>query len=437
MTASGDKISLGTATSITIANMVGTGVFTSLGFQLAGIGQGFSLLLLWTVGGVLALCGALTYGELAAALPRSGGEYNFISRSIHPSVGFLCGWVSLTLGFGPPIALAAIAFGEYFGQVVDIPTTALACGVVGVVTLFHLWNLQIGSAFQNVFTVFKVLLILAFMAVPFFTDKRSEIGFLPQDGWVDEVLSAPFGVSLLFVMFAYTGWNAATYIVGEVRDPQRTVPQALFLGTAGVMLLYVAVHWAFLVTTPADAIRGQVEVGWAVATHVFGAEAGRWVALLLSVALVSTISAMTWAGPRVTQTMGEDYAVFSALGRTNARGIPVYAILLQTAIVFTMILTATFDKILVYVQFILTASSALAVLGVFVLRARSPELPRPYKTLGYPVTPAIFLVLSVITMIWVFVDRPWESLAGLLTVLAGVPFYLWSPRLDNEDVLNS
>ena len=427
------RISVLTATSISVANMVGTGVFTSLGFQVLDIRSGFALLLLWTIGGLFALAGALCYAELAGALPRSGGEYHFLSRSIHPGAGFLAGWVSVTVGFAPPIALAAFAFGDYFARVVPgAPPLLLSCGVVAVVTLVHLKDLRLGSLFQNVFTALKIALILVFIASPWLTDARSDIRFAPAREDFSTVLSAPFGVALLFVMFAYSGWNAATYVVSEVKEPEKNVPRALFRGTLLVMGLYVAVHWAFLVTTPIEALAGKIEVGHVVAERVFGAGGGRIMSSILCLALVSTISAMTWAGPRVTQVMGQDWSVFRALAKTNAAGIPVRAILLQTAIVVVLLLTSTFDKVLVYVQFVLVASSGLTVVGVMVLRRRRPELERPYRVWGYPVTPLLFLALSLATMVYTLNDRPWESLAGSATVLLGLPLYWWSSRREGS-----
>lgn len=413
--------------------MIGTGVFASLGFQVADIRSGFALLLLWVLGGVFALCGALSYGELAAALPRSGGEFHFLTRSFHPLVGFLAGWVSVTAGFAPPIALVAITFGEYFSRVTaGASPLALSFAVVALVTLFHLRDLRLGSAFQNFFTALKAALLLLFIALPFFSGVRSGIDFGPRPGDLGVILSPAFGVSLLFVLYAYTGWNAATYVVGEIRDPTKNVPWALAAATGFVMVLYVGVHWAFLVTTPIDAFAPggvpQVEVGHVVASRVFGDAGGRWMSALLCVALVSSISAMTWAGPRVTQVMGEDYRFFRFLARTNRAGIPMRAILVQTAIVFLMLVTSTFKSILVFVQLILTLSSALTVLGVFALRRKAPDLERPYRVWGYPVTPLVFLAISVFAIGYTLYNQPTESLAGLLILLAGLPVYWLSTR---------
>ena len=429
----GVRISLTTATSITIANMIGTGVFTSLGFQVVDIHSGFALLMLWVIGGVFALCGALAYGELAAALPRSGGEFHFLSRVFHPSLGFLSGWVSLTVGFAAPIALAAMAFGRYWSRVFPGTSPLVpSCAVVALVTLAHLRDLRLGSAFQNVFTLFKVVLILVFIGAALASETPAAISFAPQAGDWHAMLGAPFAISLLFVTYAYAGWNAATYVTGEVANPATNVPRSLALGTGLVLVLYVGLNWAFLASAPISELAGQIEVGHVAAATIFGASGGAWMSSMLCIALVSTISAMTWAGPRVTQVMGQDFAFFRALAKTHAGGSPRRAILLQTAIVFVLLLSSTFEAVLVYIQFTLILSSLLTVLGVFYLRRTEPDLPRPYRTWGYPVTPLLFVAISVVTMAHTLTTRPWESLAGLVTVMAGLPIYWLSPRIGDR-----
>ncbi len=426
------RISLTTATSITIANMIGTGVFTSLGFQVAGVQSGFALLMLWVIGGVFALCGALAYSELAAALPRSGGEFHFLSRVFHPSLGFLSGWVSLTVGFAAPIALAAMAFGRYWSRVFPgASPLAPSCTVVALVTLVHLRDLRLGSVFQNFFTVFKVALILVFIAAAILSDSPSQISFAPRAGDFSMMAGAPFAISLLFVTYAYAGWNAATYVTGEVINPAQAVPRALTLGTGLVLVLYVGLNWAFLASAPISELEGQIEVGHVAAERILGVTGGALMSSMLCIALVSTISAMVWAGPRVTQVMGQDFTFFRALATTHPGGSPRRAILLQTAIVFALLFSATFEAVLIYIQFTLILSSLLTVLGVFYLRRTEPDLPRPYKTWGYPVTPLLFVAISVVTMGHTLVTRPWESLAGLATVLAGLPIYWLSPRTES------
>lgn len=428
--AAGHKISLWTATSIAVANMIGTGVFTSLGFQLVDLRSGFSLLFLWALGGLFALCGALVYGELAAALPRSGGEFNFLGEIFHPAAGFLAGWISCVMGFALPIALAAMAFGSYLHRVDPrLPPTFTAIVMVLVVTAAHLRDLRWSSFFQNLATVFKLGLVVFFVgAAAFGLDSYQPISFAPTAQSVDEIFSQPFAVSLLFVMYAYAGWNASTYINGEVADPARNVPRSLLLATGIVAVLYVALNWALLIAAPVDAMSGQLEVGHVAAAAIFGEAGGQLMSVLLCVALVSSVSAMVWAGPRVTQVIGEDFAFFRTLARTNARGIPVIAILGQTALVVAMLLLATFESLVVYTQFTLAVCSAATVLGVFWLRRRRPDLPRPYRTWGYPLTPAIFLVLSVVMCFFTLLRHPFESIAGFATVLLGLPVYWLSKR---------
>ena len=434
---SSQRIGLVTATSIAIANMVGTGVFTSLGFQLLDIQSGFALLSLWVLGGVFALCGALTYGELAAALPRSGGEFHFLGRIFHPSLGFLAGWVSFIMGFALPVALAAMAFGSYFEAVAPAVSPRISASVlVAVVTLAHLRDLKLGSAFQNVFTGFKLVLVLVFIGAstwaalgrPPATSTHTGLSFAPGPDDLDAILSGPYWVSLLYVMFAYAGWNASVYVIDEMRRPERDVPRSLALATGLVLVLYTLLNWSFLVTAPAGELAGQIDVGHVAARHIWGDGGGRLMSGLLCLALVSTISAMVWAGPRVTQVIGQDYAFFRGLARTNSHGVPVVAILTQSALVVAMILFTEFQQLLIYTQFILALCSAATVAGVFWLRRREPDLPRPYRTWGYPFTPLLFLLITLLTVVFTLIQNPVESLVGLATVLLGLPIYLASPR---------
>jgi APA family basic amino acid/polyamine antiporter len=236
-------ISLITATAVVVANMIGTGVFTSLGFQVGSLPSGFVLLMLWVVGGVCAFCGAVCYGELAAALPRSGGEYHFLSKIFHPAVGFLSGWLSVTVGFAAPIALAAMAFGKYFSEIFPTaPATTWSLVMVWIVTLIHVGGINMAAKFQNTATWLKVALVLVFIGAGFWFGKAQPVHFLPATGDLALMGSTPFAVSLVYVMYAYAGWNAATYIVGDIRDPQKNVPLAIALGTLLVAGLYIALH---------------------------------------------------------------------------------------------------------------------------------------------------------------------------------------------------
>lgn len=424
-----------TATCIVVSNMIGTGVFTSLHFQVGPLPSGFAILMLWLVGGVCALCGALAYGELAAALPRSGGEYHFLSKAFHPAVGFLAGWLSATVGFAAPIAAAAMAFGKYFADMLPgASPLVLSLSVCVLMTLVHLRGTGLGAAFQNAATVLKVALILVFIVAGAFVKPVPGVSFAPHPGAMDLIVSPPFAFSLVFVMYAYSGWNAATYIVGEVRNPARNVPLAITLGTFIVVALYLALNATFLRVAPMSELGadGKFEVGYTAATHIFGEGGGRIMAGLICLGLIASISAMTWIGPRVSMTMGEDHRVLAPLARKTSAGVPALAMWLQLAFVAALLLTATFDQIINYVQFSLTLCSMLAVIGVFVLRARQPDLPRPYRTWGYPVTPLIFLAISTWMLVFTWQQHRNESLAGLGTLLLGLVIYFVSPRTKPE-----
>jgi APA family basic amino acid/polyamine antiporter len=429
----GRPVSATTATAIAVADMIGIGVFTSLGFQLVSIPSGFSILMLWIVGGLAALSGALAYAELAVAFPRSGGEYNFLSRIYHPALGFMAGWVSATVGFAAPVALAAMAFGEYFAGVVPgAPPLPMGLAVAWGVTLVHFLGVRTGSTFQNLSTFIKIALIVAFIVAGFGVAEPQPISFLPQPGDLGHIFSAPFAVSLVFVMYSYSGWNAATYIAGDVREPERTLPTAMLVATFVVMVLYVLLNAVFLYSTPIAAMAGQLNVAQIAGEHIFGTAGGRVVAGLICIGLVSAISAMMWIGPRVTVAMGEDFPLLRIFSHRSATGVPVVALSLQISVVTVLLLTQSFEAVLDFIQFSLTLCSFLAVLGVIVLRIQQPALPRPYRVWGYPVTPFVFLGVTGFMMYYLVSERPAQSLASLALTASGLALYFLSRRSTQE-----
>src|ERR1700704_4509654 len=339
----GSTVSVRVAIAIVVADMIGVGVFTSLGFQVTGIPSGFSILLLWTVGGVVALCGVFSYGELGAMFPRSSGEYNFLGRAFHPAFGFVAGWVSATVGFSAPVALAAMAFGEYGKSVVpNAPPIALAIGVVWLVSLVQLSGVRHSSTFQLIATVLKVALIVAFLITGFVIGTPQPVSFAPDVSDFAHVTSASFAIGLVFVMYSFSGWNAATYIIGEMRTPQRNLPRALLAGTLIVLVLYVALNAGFLHTTPVDKLSGQLDVARIAGSYIFGEIGGRVVGAMICIGLVSSISAMMWIGPRVMMTMGEDIPSLRVFARKSTSGAPAYAILFQLAVANLMLFTQSF-----------------------------------------------------------------------------------------------
>jgi basic amino acid/polyamine antiporter, APA family len=421
------KISVFTATNLVIANMIGTGVFTSLGFQVASISSDFALISLWVVGGVAALCGALCYAELATALPKSGGEYHYLLRIYHPSLGFLAGWISAIVGFPAPIALAALAFGKYVQPFLSgVNPVAISLVVVWLITAIHLFGVRVGERFQNWSTVLKVALIIGFIVAGFFVTNPQRLDLTPGTNALATLISGPFAVSLVYVMYSYSGWNAASYITEEVENPARNLPWALLLGTIIVTLFYVVLNFIFLLATPKTVLAGQVEVGLLAGRSIFGPLGGNLVSALIAIGLIATISAMAWIGPRITKRMAEDLPKLRVFGRSSSNGTPYVAVLFQLIVVTILVLTGTFDTVLVYTQFSLLLCSFLTVLGLIVLRIREPELARPYKVWLYPLTPLIFLIITLHMMVFVIRDKPKESLLGLLTAIAGLIIFFFS-----------
>ncbi len=418
-----------TACGIVIANIIGTGVFTSLGFQVADIHSGFALLMLWIVGGIAALCGAVCYGELSAALPRSGGEYHFLSEIYHPALGFMAGFISATVGFAAPIALAAMAFGKYFHGVFNFGSPILLSFVtVWIVALFHFGNLRLGSAFQNVWTLVKLLLIAALIGAGLLIEEKQPITFLPHAADTMAIFSGAFAVALVYVMYSYSGWNASSYIIGEVKNPERNVPRSLLVGTTIVMAAYVLLNAVFLATAPQDEMRGQLEVGLIAGKHIFGENGGRIVGAVICLGLISAISSMTWIGPRVTMSMGEDHWLLRFLGRKNAEGVPANAVLVQLLIVNLLLLTRSFELVVIYIQFALLLCSLLTVIGVVVLRMARPEIARPYRVWLYPIPPIVFAAITVWMMVYLLRSKTTESIAGLGTAIAGFLLYFCARR---------
>jgi len=421
---SSPAVSTLTATAIVVADMIGVGVFTSLGFQARDVTSGFALVLLWVVGGGVALCGALCYAELATMFPRSGGEYNFLSHMYGPAVGFMAGWLSATVGFAAPVALAAMAFGRYAEAVLPgTPALPLGLVLIWIVTAIHLRGLRHSSVFQVAFTLLKLALIIVFIGVGFTRGGGQPISFALSAFDLTQIDSAGFAVSLVFVMYAYSGWNAATYIVGELCDPHHSLPRALLAGTGAVVVLYVALNAVFLYTTPLTELAGQVEVALIAGRHVFGEAGGRLVGILICAGLIPTISAMMWIGPRVTVAMGEDVAPLRMFARRTRTGVPSAAILLQCGVASLLLLTQSFEAVLAFVQFGLIACSFLTVLGLIKLRITRPDLPRPCRTWGYPFTPLVFLAVTLFMMVYLVAVRPFQSLAGLLMMLVGLLLY--------------
>ncbi len=421
-------ISLLPSVSLVVTSMIGVGVFTSVGFQLMALTSAFPILLLWVIGGVVSICGSLCYAELVAMIPRSGGEYHLLREAYHPMVGFLAGWISMTAGFSAPIASISMVFGRYLhGLGLPFSPKPAAAVLILLIAAIYLGSLRMGGRFLTSTTSLKVGLILAFLAGAVFLSHGQSESLAPKAGDAELITSAGFANSLVYVMFAYLGWNGAAYVAGEVRDPQRTIPLAFILGIVIVTALYVALNAVFLWRTPWAEMQGREEAGLIAAKAIFGETGGWWMGALVSFGIVSTVAGFTFAGPRVSQRMGQDFAGAGFLAGVNRFGAPWVAVLVQTAMAMLILLSGTFDQVTNYMMSQLTLCSMLAVAAVIVMRLRLPQARRPFRVPLYPVPALIFLGMSSWMLFFWVRSRPAESALGLLTLAIGTFFY-WLTR---------
>ena len=429
------------ATNLVVADMIGVGIFTTSGLLLAELGSPLLMLGLWVIGGVLALCGALCYGELGAAMPRAGGEYVYLSRLFHPLFGFLTGWVSLFAGFSAPLAASALGLSEYtaraFPELVagrdpQLVKQAIAITAIATLTLVHVRGIVFGAKVQNVLTVGKVALIAGLIVVGFALGQ-GDLGHFREraatppgaGGWKTA------GLSLMWIMFAYSGWNAAAYIGSEIERPERTLPRSLLLGTGVVLLLYLGLNLLYIYAVPPSEMAGVIAMGGLVTERMFGPAAERGVALLIAFALLSAISALIVIGPRVYFAMARDGYFFRAIGAVHPRfHVPARSILLQSGLAIVMVLSGTFDQILTYMGFCLGIFPMAAAVGVFQLRRTGTH---NYRMPGYPLVPLVFIGASAMILVLGYLERPVESSIALLTVASGVPVYIVFHHLRRRD----
>lgn len=429
------KIGLSTATSVVIANMIGTGVFTSLGFQVGNLHSVESLIALWVLGGLLALSGAFCYAEIGSAFPENGGEYNYLSRLYHPALGFMSGWVSVTVGFAAPIAAASVAMADYFSKSFSMEQPYyLSAGSIIVITFFHAFNMKAGSAFQRVFTYLKILFILIFLVMACFYTPELPISTSSYHVISKEIFSPAFAVALVFITYSYSGWNAAAYIAGEIRQSAQNLPKALILGTLIVALMYTFLNFVFLYTVPQTELEGVVEVAYLSASKMFGATIGAWVSSVIALLLISTVSAMILAGPRVMQSMGEHIPGLNILSKTNKRGVPYIAVITQSLLALTLVFTSSFESLITYVSFTLNLFTLLTVVGLFRLRRKFKHLQGHYRSPIYPLPALFFSGLMIWVLLHIMLSHPIESVLGLATVLAGWILYFLFGRFNNAKI---
>lgn len=441
------KLGLFPATNIVVANMIGAGVFTTAGLLLEGLGSPGMMLMLWFIGGLIALCGAMSYGELGIAMPGAGGEYLFLSRLYNPLAGFLSGWVSFIVGFSAPIAASAMGFSEYMLKA--FPSLGAIAGegallspgwiskimsvaVILVFTTIHYRGIKSGARVQNILTIIKIGTMVVLIAAGFATGKGDTSHFAWTTGELNGFPGMKtMGLSLMWIMFAYSGWNAATYVGSEIRNPARTLPGSLLWGTLIVMVLYLGVNALFVYSIHPEDMKGVIAVGALSTVRLFGQNAGTLFALLIAFALFSSLSAFIIIGPRVYYSMARDGLFFKAVSKVHPRfHVPSNSILLQSGIAILFVLSGTFDQILTYLGFSLGIFPLLAVAGVFLQRRRNPDAVR---LPGFPVPQIIYLLAGLMILVLSYLERPMESSIALITVLAGVPaYYLFKRSIRKE-----
>ena len=421
-------LSLTAAISLVVSSMIGTGVFTSLGYQLLDIQSGFSIIMLWFIGGVISLFGALSYSELASALPRSGGEYYLLSRILHPSIGLSAGIISATVGFSAPAVLAAIALANYLKPIfVNVNVSILAATVIILLNILHSFSLGVGKSFQVWSTLLKLFTMILFVFAGIFFSDKQNISFSPKLEDLKIVLSPEFAVNLVWVSYAYAGWNSSVYVVGEIVKPNKNIFKSILIGTLLVAAFYVMLNYVFLVVSPIESLKGEIEIGYISSVILFGEKSAKLISILIGLLLLSTVSSYVYVGPRIIQAIGEDYDKLSFLSKINQNGVPFNAFIIQLVISLGFILSSTFEEVVLYTGIILIITTSITVCSLIYLRLKEPVLNRPYKVWGYPFTPFIFIILNTWILVYTVYLKPTESIIGICLMIFSFCLLYTSP----------
>lgn len=408
---------------LVVASMVGTGVYTTSGLLLGHLSAA-AVLVVWLLGGLCALCGALAYAELAVRHPHQGGEYALLGRGLHPAAGFVAGAVSVVVGFAAPIAACALAFSHYLGAVVPAASHPLvALAIVWLTTLVQLGGVGVGDRAQDALAV--LTLALGITLVVFGLPAIDPTRLAPGPGLFDELASPGAGLGVVLVSFSYSGWNAATYVAGELRTPRRSLPLALLGGTLVVTTLYVALNAVFVAAAPREALSGEVEIAFVAARALFGDEAASALSIVVALGLVSTTGALVTTGSRVSWAMGVEHPRLGALARLSARGAPVTALLLQAVLSTLLCLLADIEQILTLVGLTLSLVTGATVLVALRARLRDPAGALP----GSLVAGCVYLLVVGVTVVAGALERPASALASGAVVLAcGVGYLVVSRK---------
>ena len=436
------KLGLFPVVNIVVANIIGAGIFTTTGYLMGYLGNAWLMLFLWVAGGLIALCGALSFGELGANFPEAGGEYTFISKLFHPLPGFLSGWLSLIVGFSAPIAASAIGFSKYFvwafpeiqtwmsvncGVSPDMLSKILAISIIVVFTSIHYRGIVLGAKIQNWLSLLKILLVVGLIVAGFSIGRGSFDNIAGNSLFSDDFKGwRSIGLSLLFIMFSYSGWNSATYIGAEIKNPAKIIPRSLLISTGIVVVLYFLLNLFFVYAIPSEKMIDEPEIGGLAAGLAFGKTAETVISLLISFALFSSLSSNIILGPRVYYSMAKQGYFFQFAGKIHSRfGVPSASVFLQGALAVIMVSSGTFEQILIYMGFSLGIFPIIAVLGVVKHRIAGKSI---LKMPGYPYVQIVFILSGLFMLVLSYLERPVESSIAILTALSGIPFYYWFKR---------
>jgi amino acid transporter len=419
------RLGLYTLIGLVIANMIGSGVFTTSGFAMGDLGSPSLVVLAWFIGGCLALCGALSYGALARLLPVSGGEYLFLSRAIHPMIGFVAGWVSLLAGFTGAIAYAATAFEVYFlpaGLRAGIPENVLATIIIVIAAMAHGMRLRHGTVLQNISVLTKLILISVFFCYVFFgTSIQTWEGIASYKASEAREFSIfTFAMTLMWISFSYCGFNAAIYIASEVHDAKSVLPRAMFYGTLITMLIYILLNAIFVFAPAPELIAYKEDVAAIVAEVIGGEQLAGFIRIIISVALFTSVSAMIMIGPRVYAKMADDGLMPQILKFDGE--VPAAAITMQATLAVIVVWISTLRGLLSYLGFTLGLSAVMTVASLFVIIKRQGQDPRHLP--GYPWAPIIFILFTLLFAVFAAVRQPWQMAAAVITICSGIGVYL-------------
>ena len=453
------QIGLFDAVMVISGDMIGVGIFVTTGFIAEMLPSAGGVLLVWLLGGLLALAGALSCAELSASLPYAGGDYVYIREAYGKLIGFLSGWSSFLVTFSGSIAAIAVGFAAFMsfffpilggehvlfstkvaGHPINISIgTLFSILAVIIISMIHYMGVRQGVIVQNVLTTLKIGSLLAIILLGVLIGKGSTENFVPLFDASKMADFSKFGAAFIPAIFAYAGWNAVIYMAGEVKQPERTLPRALVWANLLVIALYLAINLIYIYGVPVTQMKGALRVSEVATTALFGRQTSAWITAIITVSILGALNVVIMLGPRIYYAMAQDGIFFRSLARVHPTfNTPSNAIVLQALWACMLILTGTFDALFTYVSVIISLFSALTVGAVIVLRFKRPELKRPYKLWGYPLVPIFFIVVNLWIASGSLISKPWESLGGVLIVSIGIPAYvIWQSRLKKSQIAPS